>query len=105
MALVREGDPITIDAHRQLLQLDVDDSEIARRRAEWRQPEPRYKRGVLGKFAALSRPANEGTGTGWMPQDGTFKGAPMRRPGPRSSERRSAARASNRQSAAPCSRR
>jgi dihydroxy-acid dehydratase len=64
IALVREGDPITIDAHRRLLQLDLQDAEISRRRAEWKQPKPRYTAGVLAKFAALARPANEGAGTG-----------------------------------------
>lgn len=64
IALVQEGDRITIDAHRLLLQLEVDDAEIARRRAEWKQPEPRYKRGVLAKFSTLARPANEGAVTG-----------------------------------------
>ena len=64
IALVQEGDRITIDAHRLLLQLEVDDAEIARRRSAWREPEPRYRRGVLAKFAALARPANEGAVTG-----------------------------------------
>ena len=64
IALVAEGDEITIDAHRLLLQLNVDDDELARRRASWRQPQPRYRRGVLAKFAALVRPASEGASTG-----------------------------------------
>lgn len=64
IALVEEGDQITIDAHCQLLQLDVDELEIAQRRARWTQPEPRYSHGVLAKFAALVRPANEGAVTG-----------------------------------------
>lgn len=64
IALVEEGDRITIDAHRLVLQLEVDDAELARRRAAWRQPEPRYTRGVLSKFFALARPANEGAVTG-----------------------------------------
>lgn len=64
IALVQEGDMITIDAHRKLLQLEVDDEEIARRRVLWRQPDPRYTKGVLAKFAALARPANEGAITG-----------------------------------------
>jgi len=63
IALVREGDPITIDAHKQLLRLDVDDAELERRRAAWRQPPPRYTRGVLAKFARLARPASEGAVT------------------------------------------
>lgn len=64
IALVQEGDSITIDAHRLLLQLNVDDAELARRRAAWKQPAPRYTRGVLAKFAALARPANKGAVTG-----------------------------------------
>jgi len=50
IALIHEGDPITIDAHKLLLQLNVSDAEIAKRRAAWRAPAPRYQRGVLGKF-------------------------------------------------------
>jgi dihydroxy-acid dehydratase len=64
IALVEEGDVITIDAHKLLLQLNVDSTEIARRRAAWKQPEPRYTCGVLAKFLALARPANEGAITG-----------------------------------------
>ncbi|AWU99468.1 dihydroxy-acid dehydratase [Burkholderia sp. JP2-270] len=64
IALVQEGDSITIDAHRLLLELNVDDAELARRRAAWKQPAPRYTRGVLAKFAALARPANQGAVTG-----------------------------------------
>jgi len=64
IALVEEGDTVTIDAHRRLLQLEVAEEEIARRRAAWIQPEPRYRRGVLAKFAALARPADEGAVTG-----------------------------------------
>ncbi|WP_342702747.1 dihydroxy-acid dehydratase [Burkholderia arboris] len=64
IALVQERDSITIDAHRLLLQLNVDDAELARRRAAWQQPAPRYTRGVLAKFAALARPANKGAVTG-----------------------------------------
>jgi dihydroxy-acid dehydratase len=64
IALVEEGDVITIDAHKLLLQLNVDSTEIARRRAARKQPEPRYTCGVLAKFLALARPANEGAITG-----------------------------------------
>jgi dihydroxy-acid dehydratase len=63
IALVEEGDSITIDAHRLLIQLNVPDDEIARRRAAWTQPAPRYTRGVLAKFAALARPASKGAVT------------------------------------------
>src|SRR5574337_138918 len=64
IALIHEGDSITIDAHKLLLQLNVDEAELARRRAAWKAPKPRYKRGVLAKFAELARPANEGALTG-----------------------------------------
>jgi len=60
IALVREGDPITIDAHKLLLQLNVSDDEIAARRKAWKQPAPRYTRGVLGKFAKNAVSASRG---------------------------------------------
>jgi dihydroxy-acid dehydratase len=60
IALVKEGDLITIDAHRLLLQLEVDDAEIARRRALWKQPAPRYTRGVMAKFARHASSASSG---------------------------------------------
>ena len=64
IALVEEGDSVTIDARRLLIQLNVADDEIARRRALWRQPAPRYTRGVLAKFAALTSSASKGAVTG-----------------------------------------
>jgi dihydroxy-acid dehydratase len=63
IALVMEGDSITIDAHRQLLQLNVPDAEIAKRRAAWKQPAPRYTTGVLGKYAKLVGTASKGAVT------------------------------------------
>jgi dihydroxy-acid dehydratase len=51
IALVQEGDSVTIDAEARLLQLNVSDEELARRRAAWRPPPPRYTRGVLAKYA------------------------------------------------------
>jgi dihydroxy-acid dehydratase len=61
IALIREGDRITIDAHRLLLQLeDVSDAEIAQRRAQWQEPAPRYTRGVLAKFHRLTGSASRG---------------------------------------------
>jgi dihydroxy-acid dehydratase len=53
IALVEEGDTITIDAHARLLQLNVSDEELARRRANWQPRPPRYTKGVLGKYAKL----------------------------------------------------
>jgi dihydroxy-acid dehydratase len=60
IALVENGDSITIDAHQQLLQLNVDDAEIERRRAAWQCPPPRYTRGVLAKFARNAASASHG---------------------------------------------
>ena len=51
IALVHEGDSITIDAEHRLLQLNVPDAELATRRAAWQTPAPRYTRGVLAKYA------------------------------------------------------
>ncbi|CAE6512539.1 Dihydroxy-acid dehydratase [Nitrosomonas nitrosa] len=60
IALVKEGDSITIDATQRLLQLNVSDEELARRRAAWQPPAPRYKRGVLAKYAKLVSTASRG---------------------------------------------
>lgn len=64
IALVEEGDSITIDAHRQVLQLNVDEALLQARRARWNPPAPRYTRGVLAKFAQLAMPASKGACTG-----------------------------------------
>jgi dihydroxy-acid dehydratase len=53
IALVEEGDSITVDAHQLLIQLNVDAAELDRRRAAWVAPAPRYRTGVLGKYARL----------------------------------------------------
>jgi len=63
IALVQEGDTITIDAHARLLQLHVSDEELARRRAEWQPPEPRYTTGVLFKYAKLVSSSSVGAVT------------------------------------------
>jgi dihydroxy-acid dehydratase len=63
IALVREGDSVTIDAHKLLLQLNVSDEELAKRRAAWKQPAPRYTRGVLAKFSKLASTASKGAVT------------------------------------------
>ncbi len=60
IALVHEGDSITIDAHQLLLQLNVPQEEIARRQAAWTRPEPRYTRGVLAKFSRNAASASRG---------------------------------------------
>ena len=53
IALVEEGDRITIDARQKLLQLNVDDAELTKRRSQWQARQPKYTRGVLGKYAKL----------------------------------------------------
>jgi dihydroxy-acid dehydratase len=63
LALVREGDPVTIDADRRLLQLEVDEGEIARRREAWTPPAPRYTSGVLAKYARIVGSAARGAVT------------------------------------------
>jgi dihydroxy-acid dehydratase len=63
IALVHEGDSISIDAEARLLQLNVPDDELAQRRAEWTQPPPRYTRGVLSKYARLVSTASQGAVT------------------------------------------
>ena len=60
IALVRDGDRITVDAASCGLHLDVDDAELGRRRASWTQPPPKVTGGVLGKYVRLVRSASEG---------------------------------------------
>jgi dihydroxy-acid dehydratase len=60
IALVQEGDSITIDAAKLLLQLNVDAAELSRRRAAWKPPAPRYTRGVLAKYMRLVSTASLG---------------------------------------------
>ena len=63
IALVQEGDSITIDADRRLLQLNVSDEELARRRGAWRPLPPRYTHGVMAKYAAQVSSASRGAVT------------------------------------------
>ena len=63
IALIHEGDSVTIDAHQLLIQLNVDEAEIAKRRAAWVQPKPRYTRGLLAKYARLASTASKGAVT------------------------------------------
>ncbi len=60
IALVEEGDSVTIDADRHLIQLDVDDATLAARRARWKAPPPRYTRGLLAKYMRLVSTASKG---------------------------------------------
>ena len=67
IALVAEGDSVTIDAHQLLIQLNVPEDVLAQRRAAWTAPTPRYTRGVLAKFAALTSSASKGAVTTAVP--------------------------------------
>jgi dihydroxy-acid dehydratase len=60
IAFVNEGDSITIDAHQLILELNVPEAEIAKRRAKWTAPAPRYTRGVQAKFAFNASSASKG---------------------------------------------
>jgi dihydroxy-acid dehydratase len=60
IALVQEGDSITIDAHTLSLNLHISDAELAKRRAAWKAPAPRYTRGVLAKFSRNASSASTG---------------------------------------------
>jgi dihydroxy-acid dehydratase len=63
IALVKEGDSITIDAHKRLIQLNVAAKELAARRKKWKQPKARYTRGVMAKYMALVSTASKGAVT------------------------------------------
>ena len=63
LALVQEGDSITMDAHQLLLQVNISEDELERRRAAWQPPKPRYTRGVLAKYAKVVSSASMGAVT------------------------------------------
>ncbi len=63
IGLVHEGDSITIDADKRLIQLNVPDDELAKRRAAWKQPAQRYTRGLLAKYTKLVSTASIGAVT------------------------------------------
>ena len=60
IALVKNGDSVTIDAKKQLIQLNVPAKEIAARRKKWKAPKPRYTRGLLAKYMRLVSSASKG---------------------------------------------
>ncbi|WP_094584541.1 MULTISPECIES: dihydroxy-acid dehydratase [unclassified Synechococcus] len=67
IALVQEGDSITVDAKQRLIQLNVAEEELARRRSAWTKPAPRYRTGVLGKYARLVSSSSLGAVTDLYP--------------------------------------
>ena len=60
IALIREGDLITIDAHQLLLEVQLSEAELAERKKAWTPPVPRYTRGVQAKFAFNASSASKG---------------------------------------------
>ena len=64
LAIIEDGDEILIDTENNKLELLIDDSAIAQRLSNWKQPTPRYKKGVLAKYAKLVHSASEGAITG-----------------------------------------
>ncbi len=63
IALVKEGDLITVDATRKLIQLEIDENELTRRRSKWKSSQPKYNSGVLGKYARLVSSSSQGAVT------------------------------------------
>ena len=63
IGLIQEGDSITVDANQLLLQLNVDETELERRRKAWVPATPKYTTGILGKYARLVSCASEGAVT------------------------------------------
>ncbi len=63
IAMVKEGDTITIDAHKRLIELHISKKEFAARKKKWKQPKPRYTRGALAKFARQVSSASKGAVT------------------------------------------
>ena len=60
IAFIQEGDSITIDSKQLLLQLNISDAELAKRKVGWKPPAPRYTRGVQAKFAFNASSASKG---------------------------------------------
>ena len=60
IAAVADGDTVVFDIEKRRLDMEVSDAEIKKRLANWKAPEPRYKRGVFAKYAALVSSASEG---------------------------------------------
>jgi dihydroxy-acid dehydratase len=77
LALVKNGDKITLDVAARTINLDVSEAELTKRRAEWRQPQPRFGRGYGWMFTKHIRQANEGCDFDFLE---TSFGAPVGEP-------------------------
>ena len=60
IAVIQMGDMVTIDSERNILQIEISEEEIKNRLKNWKQPEPRFKSGVLAKYAKLVQSAAKG---------------------------------------------
>jgi dihydroxy-acid dehydratase len=60
IAFVKDGDPITIDVDKRELCVEISEGDLAVRKKDWRAPEPRYKKGVMGKYTRTVSSASEG---------------------------------------------
>lgn len=60
IAVLQEGDPITVDANKGVIDIDIPEGELKSRLASWKQPEPKYKVGVMAKYCKLVASASEG---------------------------------------------
>jgi len=63
LGIVEEGDSITVDAKKLLIQLNIQEKEIERRRNKWKRPKPKYLTGILGKYSRLVTSSSEGAVT------------------------------------------
>ena len=64
IALLEEGDMVTINVAERLIHVDLSDEDLASRREQWTAPEPNYTKGVMAKFAKLVSQAHDGAVTG-----------------------------------------
>jgi dihydroxy-acid dehydratase len=60
ISILREGDRVTVDIERRLLQVDLTDEELSSRHSKWKEPKPKYERGALFKYSRLVHSASEG---------------------------------------------
>jgi dihydroxy-acid dehydratase len=78
IALVKEGDSITISAEKQLIQVNISDAELARRRKAWKQPAPRYTRGLFAKYVKLVSSGSKGAITDLPVEEPVFDMKPAK---------------------------
>ena len=70
LALLREGDVVAVDVAQRSINVELDEAELARRRAAWQAPPPHYSSGVMAKYARIAAQANDGAATNIVPVKG-----------------------------------